>query len=58
MGRKSTCRQRERIVAGNLSFSVEARMNTTCAGGSSRILSNAAKASLESWCASSRMKTR
>ena len=58
IGRKSTCRQRERIVAGNLCLSVEARMKTTCAGGSSRILSSASKASLVSWCASSRMKTR
>ena len=41
IGRKSTCRQRERIVAGNLSFSVEARMKTTWAGGSSRILRSA-----------------
>ena len=41
---KLYCWQRERIVAGILWYSVVARINTTRSGGSSRVLSSAAKA--------------
>ena len=43
------------IVAGTLSMSVVARINTTFAGGSSSVLSSALKAGFESICTSSMM---
>src|SRR5947207_1910528 len=50
------CWQRESIVAGSLCRSVVAMINTTCEGGSSRILSRALNAEVESMCTSSMMK--
>ena len=50
--------QRESIVAGTLLSSVVARMKTRCSGGSSRILSRALKAGVESMCTSSMIYTR
>jgi DNA-directed RNA polymerase subunit alpha len=51
--RKSNRWQRDRIVAGSLWGSVVANMNITCSGGSSRVLSNALKAPVESMWTSS-----
>ena len=48
----------EMIVAGSFWSSVVARMNTTCAGGSSSVLSNALNAEIDSMCTSSTMYTR
>ena len=45
------------MVAGSFCGSVVARMNTTCAGGSSSVLSNALNAAVESMCTSSMMYT-
>ncbi len=45
------------IVSGSLWASVVARINTTCAGGSSSVFSSALKASLVSMCTSSIMYT-
>ena len=53
MRRKSKRWQRETMVAGTFWGSVVARMNTTWGGGSSRVLSRALKAELESLCTSS-----
>ena len=55
--RKSKRWQRERIVSGILCGSVVARTNTTCGGGSSRVLSRALNASLVSMWTSSMMYT-
>ena len=52
---KSKRWQRERIVAGSFWGSVVARMNTACFGGSSRVLSSALNAPVESMCTSSMM---
>ena len=48
--------QRDAIVAGTLCSSVVARMKTTCAGGSSIVLSRALNAAVDSMCVSSMMK--
>ncbi len=48
---------RERIVSETFCGSVVARTNTTCGGGSSNVLSNAASAALDSMWTSSRMYT-
>ena len=53
MLRKSNRWQRERIVAGIFSGSVVAKMNLTCGGGSSSVLSSALKASRVIWWTSS-----
>ena len=50
------CWHRDKIVAGSLCRSVVAIMKTTCAGGSSRILSRALKAEVDSMWTSSMMK--
>ena len=55
MREKSNRWQRERIVAGSFCGSVVARMNTTCVGGSSSVLSSALNAPAESMCTSSTM---
>ena len=51
------CRQRESTVTGTFCGSVVARMNSTCPGGSSRVLSIALNAWFESWWTSSIMYT-
>jgi hypothetical protein len=50
---KSYLWQRDMIVSGTLCVSVVARMNFTCLGGSSSILSNALNAHLLNMCTSS-----
>ena len=55
---KSKRWQRDRIVAGSLCTSVVAKMNSTCAGGSSSVLSRALNAPAESICTSSMIYTR
>ena len=52
---KSKRWQREMMVAGTLWTSVVAKMNLTWEGGSSRVLSRALKAALESMWTSSMM---
>ena len=46
---------RERMVSGIFWDSVVAKMNTTWAGGSSRVFNKALKAPIESMCTSSMM---
>ena len=46
---------RDRIVTGTLRISVVAKMNLACGGGSSRVLSRALNAAVESMCTSSMM---
>ena len=55
MRRKLWRWQRERMVSGSLCGSVVAKMNFTCAGGSSSVLSSALNAAFESMCTSSMM---
>ena len=55
MFRRLNCRQRESTVIGTFCGSVVARMNFTYSGGSSRVLSIALKAVVESMCTSSIM---
>jgi hypothetical protein len=55
MRRKSNRWQRDSTVTGNLSTSVVANRNFTCAGGSSSVLSKALNALRESMCTSSMM---
>jgi len=50
--------QRDKIVAGTLCSSVVARMNIRCSGGSSKILSSALNAGVESMWTSSTIYTR
>src|SRR5215467_5650009 len=57
MLRKSYRWQRDRIVGSTFSGSVVAKMNFTCSGGSSSVLSSALNAALESMCTSSMMYT-
>jgi hypothetical protein len=57
MLRKSYRWQRLRIVGSTFSGSVVARMNFTCGGGSSSVLSSALNALFESMCTSSMMYT-
>ena len=49
--------QRERMVSGSFCGSVVAKMNFTCGGGSSSVLSSALNAATDSMCTSSMMKT-
>ena len=49
--------QRERMVAGTFWISVVAKIKITWAGGSSRVLSSALKAAVDSMCTSSMMYT-
>ena len=51
--RRLNCRQRESTVTGSFCGSVVASRNFTCSGGSSRVLSSALKAALDSMCTSS-----
>ncbi|OPZ22981.1 MAG: hypothetical protein BWZ10_00114 [candidate division BRC1 bacterium ADurb.BinA364] len=53
--RNASAWQRERIVSGIFSISVVAKMKTTNSGGSSRVLSSALNAAMESMCTSSMM---
>ena len=53
MRRRSNRWQRESTVTGTLRISVVAKMNFTCAGGSSSVLSSALKAEVLSICTSS-----
>ena len=55
MLRKSNRWQRDWIVAGTLCGSVVQRMNFTCSGGSSMVLSSALNAAVESMWTSSMM---
>ena len=57
IGRRLNCRQRLSTVGSIFSRSVVANTNLRYSGGSSSVFSNALKASLVSWCASSIMKT-
>ena len=54
---KSSLMHLESIVAGSFCGSVVARINITFSGGSSRVLSSALKAPVESMCTSSMMYT-
>ena len=58
MREKSYIWQRDNIVGRILCFSVVARMNIACDGGSSRVFRNALNAAVESMCTSSMMNTR
>ena len=51
--RRSKRWQRERMVTGTLRISVVAKMNLACGGGSSRVLSRALNAAVDSMCTSS-----
>ena len=53
IGRKKNCWTRLRIVAGSLSASVVARINTTCSGGSSKVFNSALNAGFDSMWTSS-----
>ena len=55
---KSNRWHRDKMVGSSLWTSVVARMNTTWAGGSSKVLSRALKAATESMCTSSMIYTR
>ena len=57
MRRRSKRWQRDRTVTGTLRISVVAKMNFTCGGGSSSVLSSALKALRDSMWTSSMMKT-
>ena len=55
--RRLNCKQRDSTVTGTFCGSVVAKMNLTCAGGSSSVLSIALKALLESMWTSSMIYT-
>ncbi len=55
MRRRSNRWQRDRMVTGTLRISVVAKMNFTCAGGSSSVFRSALKAAVLSMCTSSMM---
>ena len=55
MRRKSKRWQRDKMVGNTFSGSVVAKINFTCAGGSSSVFNSALNAAVESMCTSSMM---